>query len=101
MTIVKSSDYFTLDSLIGNKVIKAFPTKKDCQNYAKSINWIGYNVLKVSRRFETVWIVAQTSHQQVNIAGVYFEELRLPTGTYEYKNGSNQMVVVIVKKHVA
>ena len=36
-----------------------FPTKKDAQRMAVDTGWGSYSVLRVKRRFETVWMVGQ------------------------------------------
>ena len=38
--------------------IKTFRTLKDAQQGAKSIGWLTDNVLRIAKRFETVYIVA-------------------------------------------
>ena len=96
--MIKASDFYTLDRLIFTRTIKAFGTKKECQSYAKSIGWLQYHVVKVQRNLEAVWIVAQSFHQDKIVAGVNFENLVIPTGNYEFKNGTSQMITVEVKK---
>ena len=89
-----------LNEYLSNRLIQAFLTKKEAQAYATSIGWPRFNVVKVAKRFETVWIVAQGCHQSRFIAGMEFEFFLLPTGNYEVKNGSNQMIVLEVKKYI-
>lgn len=98
--IIKSNDYMMLEEYIMNGLIKTHRTKKDAQKYASSIGWPQYHVVKVERRFETIWIVAATHIQNDVIAGMEFKKYICPTGKYEYKNGTNQMIVLEVKKYI-
>lgn len=101
MDIIKSNEYMMLEEYISNGLIKTFATKMNAKKYASSIGWQQYNVVKVERRFENVWIVAHTHIQNDIIANMEFKTYRCPTGQYEYKNGSQQMIVLEVKKLVA
>jgi len=96
--MIKSSDYTMMEFNIINNLIPTFRTKKDAQKFASSIGWQQYNVVRVERRFETVWIVAQTHIQPKVIAGINFETYTCPSGEYEFRNGTQQMIVFECKK---
>ena len=98
--MINSSEYMMLEKYISNRLVKTHATKKEAQKYATSINWPQYHVEKVKRRFETIWIVAQHHIQTDKIAGMEFDTYILPTGNYEFKNGTNQMIVLEVKKYI-
>jgi hypothetical protein len=98
--IIKSNEYMMLEEYIQSGIIKTFRTKKEAQKYASFIGWYQYQVVKVERRFETIWIVAQSHIQNDIIAGMEFKKYNCPTGKYEFKNGSNQMIVLEVKKYI-
>jgi hypothetical protein len=95
---IKSGEYMMLDTYLNNGLIKTFYTKKEVQEYAKSIGWDHYHVVKIERRFEKVWIVGQNHIQKDNIVGLEFDTFRCPTGNYENKNGCQHMIVLEVKK---
>lgn len=97
---MRSSEYLMLEDYLSAGLIKTHRTKKDAQAYAKAIGWAQYNVFKFERRFEDIWIVAQHPIQPTVIGGLEFDVYRCPTGIYELKNRSNQMVVLEVKKYI-
>lgn len=100
MKTINTKEYMMLEDYITGGVIPLHPTKKIAQKFATSIGWGHYHISKIERRFETVWIVAQYPIQNDSIGGMEFHTLRIPTGNYEYKNGTNQMIVLEVKKYL-
>lgn len=95
--MITSKEWTFLEQYISTGWIKTHFSKKGAQEYAKSIGWQQKYVVRVKRRFEIVWIVAQ-SVQPLTTAGVQFDALRCPTGQYENKNGLQQMIVVEARK---
>jgi hypothetical protein len=71
-----------IERLISNKTVPTFYTKREAQEAGKKIGFRRYDVQRIQRRFETVWVVAQSF-----ITG----NLNLPSFVWENISGSSTM----------
>lgn len=97
--MITSKEWLFLEENISSGWIKTHFSKRDAQEYARSIGWKQKHVVRIKRRFEIVWIVAQLTQPKM-AEGVQFDVLRCPSGQYENKDGTQYMIVVEVVKRI-
>jgi hypothetical protein len=94
--MIISKEYNMLEDFIMNGNIKTFVTKKQAQEYAKSIGWKIYNVERIQRKYEMIWIVAQHFITPEVIGNCKFDVYNSPVG-YKRDQSDNVMKMETVR----
>lgn len=74
--------------------IKTFRTAKDARSAATSIGWLGCHILRIKKRFETVYIVGQWFMEGETICGFNFDAFLVPLFEYGDNHGIKYMKTI-------
>lgn len=86
MDAISSKEFTDLELGICSGFVKTFPTKSKALGEASAFGWSG-KVVRVARRFETVWIVGRIDFQPETAGSLEWDVLRIPALYYEDKGG--------------
>jgi len=89
MTTIVSKEFNDLEAGIAAGFVKTFPDKKSALLRASEFGW-GGRALRISRRFETVWIVGEISFQPDEVGPLVWDVLHIPALRYD---GAKQPVL--------
>lgn len=81
-----------IEHLINNRTVQTFRIKHDASIYAEKVGWHKDNVIKIERRFESVWLAAKKDSNNL-ILPTFFEynfktnrdEIKTIVASWEYK----------------
>jgi len=96
--MIVSSEYLMLEDYIKAGAVDCFPTKKLAQEYAISKGWVSYDVERIERRFERVWIVAQHRCGNKIIGTMRFDMYTVLTNKIDIRYGVEHRLTFECKK---
>lgn len=94
---VKSIEFSDLETGINSGFIRTFATKADALKEAAKFGW-GGRAIRVSRRFESVWIVGQFDIQPDEVGTLTWDVLRIPELNFRSTNGIQRQAVLRCRK---
>lgn len=93
---IQSKGWFPcLEKAIASGELPSFPTKRAAEAAGKVYGW--KTALKVSRRFETIWLVGKEDFQPDYELDIEFRVLRLPLLRWDTVSGVKQCPVLKVR----
>lgn len=98
--MIKSTEYNMLEQYIAGGVVEVFRTKKEVQAYATSKGWPQHDIVRVERRFEIVWVVAQHFVGREQVGTCLFDVYLVLTNKIDLSDGVEKYITVKVKKLV-
>ena len=95
LTLSAIKQYFPdITNSLGHE-IPAFPTVEKCRAFALKIGWGNQDIIRVSKRFERVYIVGKKPiHTSLDACGNIVESIHIPTGNYV----DGEMQVIEIRK---
>lgn len=81
MAAVKSTEFADLEVGISSGFVRTFRTKAAALKEAGEFGW-GGRAIRVSRRFEVVWIVGELDVQPDEVGNLLWDVLRVPELKY-------------------